>query len=157
MRTMFKTVVALLLLLPFLAGTIGISAREHICKSSNKTSIKFYPEISGKLVSCCGSDDGLIASPGMGSEQQTLDTPYCCKTIQLFLKANFQTSQLETAVLLNTSGVFILAVTAGILNNNSSFSKPVSFFSDTGPPPSGRQRVLNFHQPKIPNPATLLC
>ncbi|MEI6885644.1 MAG: hypothetical protein WCO02_14225 [Bacteroidota bacterium] len=156
MKSMFRNLVTLMLLLPFFAGTIGISASEHICKSSNKRSIKLYPEFTGKISSCCGSDEEPAVDSGKESQPQTIDSPYCCKTLQLFLKAGFQATPGNTPVLL----INPVAYTPVSPNNNQHldivFTETVSFFSDTGPPPSGRQRVLSFHQPKIPDPASPL-
>ena len=156
MKAMFKNLVALMLLLPFLAGTIGVSASKHICKSSNKRSIKLYPELTGKLTSCCGSDEEPVIDAGKESQPQTIDSPYCCKTIQLFLKAGFQTTPWNTPVLLINPVVYSQVSPNNNQQRDIVFTETISFFSDTGPPTTGRQRVLSFHQPKIPNPASPL-
>ena len=156
MKAMFRSLVALMLLLPFLAGTIGVSASEHICKSSNKRSIKLYPELTGKYTSCCGSNEEPAVDSWKVSQPQTIDSPYCCKTIQLFLKAGFQTTPGSTPLLLINPVAYTRVSPNDFQHRDIVVAETVSFFSDTGPPPSGRQRVLSFHQPKIPNPASLL-
>ncbi len=157
MTTWLRHAVSLLLLLPFLAGTLGISAREHRCTSTNKVSLKLFPEISGGLAGCCCS--GSVADPSAGGRAGSgdLDTPDCCKTIRLYFRADFQTTLSRTAKLpyisFNSADLNLLP---GIKISKTTGFISLSFYSDTGPPLTGRQRVISFHQSKIPCPPVFI-
>jgi len=157
MRTMFRNAFSLLLLLPFLAGTLGISAREHRCISSNKVSIKLFPEFTGQETGCCCTVVTPFGMPAGQADGENLDPPDCCKTIRLYLRADFQTTQARVEAIFSTS--FLLAVPdlppVMKIQEISSFVNP-SFFADTGPLLTGRQRVIFFHQSRIPCPAIYL-
>ena len=152
MRTMFRNTVSLLLLLPLLAGTLGISASKHVCNSSKKTSVKFYPELRGQAAGCCCTSESLITSSDQSSTGN-IDAQECCKTNQLYFRANFQTTQTQAAVPLASYQL----ISEIILSDHLAIQKSepielLSFYTDTGPPPTGRQRVISFHQSKIPCP-----
>lgn len=154
MKTMFRNAVALLLLLPLLAGTLGISAKEHRCHSSNKTSIKLFPEFTGQAAGCCCSTDQPEQAAAGQPVETSLDAQSCCKTSRLYFVANFQTTQAQPELVLTVSA-------ASVLHDQLSCTWPanilsdlyIPFFTDTGPPLTGRQRVICFHQSKIPCPA----
>jgi len=157
MRTLFKNTFTLLLLLPLLAGTLGISAKQHRCSSSNKTSVKLFPELTGQSAGCCCSVvDTPSASSGLPLDEN-LDSQDCCKTIHLYLKTSFQTTR-DLAEALSipefSDGCFDLP--ADIKLKDATDLTITVFFTDTGPPLTGRQRILSFHQPKIPCPASFL-
>ena len=150
---MFRNAFSLLLLLPLLAGTLGISAREHRCTSTNKVSVKLFPEFMGQAAGCCCSPLTADIPPSGQASNEYLDIPDCCKTISLYFKAAFQATQARTAALFTASfPVAVLNLPPLLkIQEASSFIKP-SFFADNGPPLTGRQRVISFHQPKIPCP-----
>ncbi|MCX6285942.1 MAG: hypothetical protein NTY96_02345 [Bacteroidetes bacterium] len=149
--------ISILLLLPLLAGTLGISAREHRCASSNKASIKLFPELTGQVASCCCSSESPSSASSGGTGSETFDAPDCCKTIQLYFKASFQTTQAQA----ETSLAPIHLLSGLILPPDLKFQKAFvynafSFYVDTGPPLTGRQRIISFHQSKIPCHSFLL-
>ena len=157
MRTLLKNAIALLLLLPLLAGTLGISAKQHRCSSSNKTSVKLFPELTGQTAGCCCSaGDTPTSSYGL-PVNENLDSPDCCKTIHLYLKTSFQTTQDQAKVLYvcEFSGGFCDLHADLKLRDASDLNIP-AFITDTGPPLTGRQRVISFHQPKIPCPSNCI-
>ena len=157
MRTLVKNALALLLLLPLLAGTLGISAKQHRCSSSNKTSVKLFPELTGQTAGCCcSSQDAPPASGGMPVDEN-LDTRDCCKTIHLYLKTSFQTTRDQCEVLcLPAFNGGCCDLPSELKVRDVSDLKITTSFTDTGPPLTGRQRVLSFHQPKIPCPSSCI-
>jgi hypothetical protein len=154
MRTKLKTAFALLLLLPLLAGSLGISAKQHRCLSSKKTSVKFFPELTGQSAGCCCSvPDAPSASDAMPADEN-LDSPDCCKTIQLYLKTSFQITQDRAEALsIPEFADICFDLPADFKLKDDSDLPITSFFTDTGPPPTGRQRIISFHQSKIPCPS----
>ncbi|MEI8007421.1 MAG: hypothetical protein WCI48_14540 [Bacteroidota bacterium] len=157
MRTLLKNTIALLLLLPLLAGTLGISAKQHRCSSSNKTSIKLFPELTGQSAGCCCSGQEMPSASGTLPVDENLDSQDCCKTIHLYLKTSFQTTrdQAEALCIPGFTDVCFDRPADLDLKNTKDLKIPV-FFTDTGPPLTGRQRVISFHQPKIPCPASCI-
>ena len=156
MRTMLKNTVALLLLLPLLAGTLGISAREHFCSSSKKTTVKLFPEISGQLASCCCSSESPVTGSTDGTASESLDSQACCRTVQLYFRAGFQTVFTEESVQPSSAPEADLRIPDGLKLQETPANKILTFYTDTGPPLSGRQRVITYHQSKIPFPVLLL-
>ena len=157
MRTMLKNVFALLLLLPLLAGTLGVSAKQHRCSSSNKTSVKLFPELTGQSAGCCCSVPDLPTASDATPGDKNLDSPDCCKTIHLYLKTSFQTTRdLSEALSIPEFSDGCFDLPSDLKLKDATDLTITVFFTDTGPPPTGRQRILSFHQPKIPCPASLI-
>jgi len=151
---MFRNTVALLLLLPLLAGTLGISAKEHRCHSSNKTSIKLFPELTGQAAGCCCTEDQHEQAAAGQPVETSLDPQSCCKTSRLYFVANFQTTQAQPELVLTVSGASVLPDQVSFTRSPNILSDlDISYFTDTGPPLTGRERVICFHQSKIPCPA----
>ena len=150
----FKHTVTFLILLLFLAGTLGISAREHICNSSKKVTVTLFPELGNPVSGCCCSFSFTGQGPSSGSDdQRTIGDQACCKTIHLFLKAAFLSLQLHLRSLQIPDPVTgIVLLTDNNCPESSEFLSLSSFYTDTGPPVSGRQRILAWHQCKIPLP-----
>jgi len=154
---MLKNAFILLLLLPLLAGTIGISAKQHRCSATNKTSVKLFPELTGQSAGCCCNVHDTPSSADGLPVNENLDSPDCCKTIHIFIKASFHTT------LAQTEALCIPEFAEGCCDMPYNLKSKVTcdfqitnFFSDTGPPLTGRQRVISFHQPKIPCPSSCL-
>lgn len=153
MKTMFRNTVSVLLLLPLLAGVLGISAREHRCLSSKKVSIRFFPEFRNQVSGCCCSAVTPSASAAEESGSANIDSPECCKTIRFYFKADFQTTGTRDKVNLTVSQL----VTDVLFPFDIRIQKPLvlknlDFYTDTGPPLTGQERVISFHQSKIPCP-----
>ena len=139
----------LFLLAVFLTGSTGMTYSIHTCRSSGKSSLKFYPEVFSKYPSCCceETEGGAIPSEEMFNEQD------CCKTVNGFIKTVF------TGIPLNYHFDKILSVElvySDISLIHLNFPEPLQkiFVSieDHSPPLSGRNLVYFLHQIRIPAP-----
>ncbi|MEI7492191.1 MAG: hypothetical protein WCK92_12385 [Bacteroidota bacterium] len=157
-RSMFRNLVSLVLLLPLLAGMLGISAKEHRCSSSNKSSVKMFPELTGQIASCCCSQE-TVSQPRAGDAgKEDLDAPDCCKTIRLYFKADFQSTRAQAMITRLISPPASDCFLPGELPSGKAVEfQNISFYTDTGPPLTGRERIISFHQTKIPCPSFLHC
>ena len=155
---MFRNTFSLLLLLPLLAGTLGISAMEHRCNSSNKVNLKLFPELGDQAAGCCCSAESPTSGQAGKAGSENLDPLSCCKTIHWYVKANFQTTQTRAPIMLRFSHVVPgVVLPPDTKLKCASLFGPVSFLADTGPPVTGRQRIISFHKPKIPCPPHRVC
>jgi len=151
MKTMLRNTFSIMLLLPFLAGTFGISAREHRCNASKKIKVTLFPEFSSQSGGCCCSSFPQAMSQPEEPGSETLDSPECCKTISLYFKADFQTTQAQPAVSDAPVQLALEIILYHDFDLRASFPfESLLLYTDTGPPLTGRQRVISFHQTKIP-------
>lgn len=147
MMLLARKVISLLLLLPFLAGSLGISASKHQCSSSNSSNIRLYPEVGSATAQCCC---GESSAPGSNNGDQAVDAKECCKTISLYFKADFQTTHdFSVNVSRDLPDLYLPVIGNPRCAILCELSK-ITFFTDTGPPLSGYDRVISFHQIKIP-------
>jgi hypothetical protein len=153
---MLKTIQSigiLFLLLVFLCGTTGISIFEHICTCQGKTEITLYPEIFNHHSSCCCSDGEVEQVTPDHAGLCGLENADHCKNIRFFIKAsitpapvvvnlfsfiNFTMNQYQVP-----ADIFPVAVepSSGLIIKHG-----------TSPPISGRQRIIAYHQSKVPSP-----
>lgn len=143
----------LFLLLVFLCGTTGISIFEHICTCKGKTEITIFPEIFDHNSSCCCSEgETELVSPDH-AQLCGLENADHCTNIKFFIKAAI--SPVPVIVYSFSFGDF----------NGFEFPLPANIFSvenepaddlviqhGTSPPISGRQRIIAYHQSKVPAP-----
>jgi hypothetical protein len=157
-NVMLNRTLTFLILMLFLAGTLGISAREHICSSSKKVTVTLFPELGNQASGCCCTSsfrehEGLAGS----DNQRNIGSQECCKTIHLFFKVVFLSPpvQCPVALILNSTTNDVVLIEHPDQELFALIGVP-SFYTDTGPPISGRQRVLTWHQVKIPFPHFLI-
>ena len=150
----FRHAFTVFILLLFLAGTTGISARKHICSSSKKVTITVFPELANPAGDCCcATAEGVSGFSNGPDDQCIIDGLDCCKTLHLYFKAAFvslplQFSYLQIPVTVSEIPSFNVPPRKELSDN----PRRISYYTDTGPPISGRQRILAQHQSKIPNP-----
>jgi hypothetical protein len=155
MVPILKHAITFSILLLFLAGTSGITAREHICSSSNRVTVTVFPELTGMENGCCCnpcSPEPEFSNSAAG--HRSLDSQDCCKTIRLYLKVAFtglpiQLSSFQILAPLSDTRFLPGFCPANELSENIRIS---SCFTDTGPPVSGRERILALNRNKIPDP-----
>ena len=139
------------LLLVFLAGTTGLSIFEHICTCKGKIEITLFPEIFNHHSSCCCSDGEVELVTPDHAKLCGLENADHCKNIRFFIKAA-----------ISPVPVFIYSFS---FTNSATHEFPLShdvifvayepadklvIQHCTSPPISGRQRIIAFHQSKIP-------
>jgi hypothetical protein len=158
MRTLANKLISLLLIIPLLAGTLGISASRHLCFSSESSETKYFPELTGHQASCCCSDD--MSNQHNDESPSSLNSPDCCRTFLIYLKADFRTTMVSgfdhsLKRLWNQEYQFPLA--SSIIKPQTTDHQPPTtriIHSDNGPPLTGRQRVIFYSQAKIPGSAS---
>jgi hypothetical protein len=141
----------LFFLVVFLFGTSGISVFEHICTCKGRTEITFFPEVFGHQSSCCCSQgEAELVTPDHAG-LCGLENSNHCRNVKFFVKADVT----PVPVVL---GVFSFGEDITPCYPIPSGVTPVSEIPDderlycdcTSPPISGRQRVIAYHQSKVP-------
>jgi hypothetical protein len=92
MMKVVQRIGALLILMVFLFGTIGLSVLRHRCNSSKQNSVTLYAEIFNRSQSSCCDDEPAVNASSCyhkfkGSEMsESIDPAPCCKSTISFFK-----------------------------------------------------------------------
>ena len=157
MRVICKYSFGFLFLFLFLAETIGITAKEHICSSSNRIRITLFSSQRDEENGCCLSQQPKNDLLPLPRQTANIENPGCCKTILHYLRADF----LLIHVFPHSAGSphvpvaeinpFVSGIPEDIFANSH-----LPFYNDTGPPLSGRDRIISFGRIKIPFPPAFI-
>jgi hypothetical protein len=143
----------LLLLLVFLCGTTGISVFEHICTCRGKTEITLFPELFEHNSSCCCSDGKVEVVSADHAQLCGLENADHCKNIIFFIKAAISPAPVvltEFSFTEFTGDEYPLA--SYIFPVAAEPADELVIQSGSSPPISGRQRIISYHQSKVPAP-----
>lgn len=155
MVPILRHAITFFILFLFMAGTSGITAHEHICSSSKRVTVTVFPELTGMENGCCcnpGSAEPAFSNTAAG--ERSLDSQDCCKTIHLYFKVAFTSLPIQMASCQIGTPLWDIRFLHGFCPANElpGNIRISSFYTDTGPPVSARERLLALNRSKIPGP-----
>ncbi|MCX6282105.1 MAG: hypothetical protein NTU51_09080 [Bacteroidetes bacterium] len=104
--------------------------------------------------SCCCSVEPAFPAITGNDASENLDSPDCCKTIRLYIKADFQSTRAQADLpRVISQPVQNLVFPDEMFAHPDIDCKIISSYTDTGPPLTGRERIISFQQAKIPCPS----
>jgi hypothetical protein len=143
----------MLLLVVFLCGTTGISIFEHICVCKGRTEITLFPEVFDHNSSCCCSDGVVEQVEPDHANLCGLENADHCKNIKFFIKAAISPVPVVVySFSFQDFNGFEYLVPLNIFPAGNELVNEIVLQHCTSPPISGRQRIIAYHQSKVPTP-----